>query len=877
MRWLRHLFQRRQIYNDFAEEIRQHLAEKVEALMAEGMSREEAEYAARRKFGNVARIEESGHEAWMWLRAESLLADIKYAFRKLRHSPGFALTAVLSLALGIGATVSVFSVIYGVLMHPFPFLDVERIGNLSLQDGRGIVSDAFFTGPQLRELRKVRAFESIATWWIQNLTVTGRDVPERVAAFYGIGETFPTLGMPALLGRNLGPSDSPDGQEPRPVVELHYRFWQRHFHGDPAILGKTIELDHKKYTIIGVTPPNNTLGWGTDVFLPQEIGGIKDAGIVMKLRRGVSWSAADAEVAPLLRRFAQEEPDSFPRNFKVDIRPLTWEITHNMGGTLYLLFAAVVMLLAIGCGNVSILLLARGTARQHEFAVRAAVGASGVRIVRQLLTESLLLAVTGTGLGILLAYRLLALILAWMPERLFPPDVAIHINAPVLVFSAGLALATTVLFGLVPALRMANPEIGQMMQSNSNKAAGNVRGKRLHGALVGTQIALTLVLLTAAGAAIQGFVRLMHMPLGYDPHNVVAMGIPLQENSYTTWRARVNFFEHLRTSIAALPDVTSVAISSNGAPPYNGWEQPVELLSKPAASPDAQTARVAFVGADYFRTLQMPLIEGRIFDAAEISRGALLVLVNQSFVKRYFPESDILGHSLKLSRLPSKEAGTLMAPGADGWLQVIGVVGDALNDGLENPVKPAVFAPYSLQMWTGTSILIRSPIPTDAILHRARTQLAALNPEQIAGKDLETWLRQQIVWERGRLISALFAGFSILALVLSAVGLYSVTSYAVAQRTNEFGIRIALGAGRSHVFRIVMASAAASVGIGMIAGVMLNLGLNRFAASWAGNTAAQPLMVAGVVVLLLLVAASACLVPARRALSVDPITALRRE
>ena len=224
MRWLRHLFQRRQIYNDFAEEIRQHLAEKVEALMAEGMSREEAEYAARRKFGNVARIEESGHEAWMWLRAESLLADIKYAFRKLRHSPGFALTAVLSLALGIGATVSVFSVIYGVLMHPFPFLDVERIGNLSLQDGRGIVSDAFFTGPQLRELRKVHAFESIATWWIQNLTVTGRDVPERVAAFYGIGETFPTLGMPALLGRNLGPSDSPDGQEPRPVAELHYRF-----------------------------------------------------------------------------------------------------------------------------------------------------------------------------------------------------------------------------------------------------------------------------------------------------------------------------------------------------------------------------------------------------------------------------------------------------------------------------------------------------------------------------------------------------------------------------------------------------------------------------------------------------------------------------
>jgi putative ABC transport system permease protein len=816
----------------------------------------------------------------MWLRAESLLADIKYAFRNLRHSPGFALTAVLSLALGIGATVSVFSVIYGVLMHPFPYADVDRIGNLSIQDARGTISDAFFTGPQLRELRKVHAFENFATWRLDRLMVTGRDVPEEAAAYYGIGETFPTLGVPALLGRNLGPSDSPDGQEPRPVAELHYRFWQRHFHGDPAILGKTLELDHKQYTIIGVTRPNFTEGWGTDVYLPEEIGAVKFAGIMVKLRPGVSWAAADAEVTPLLRRFAQELPDLYPRKFNVDIRPLTWEVRHNMGGTLYLLFAAVVMLLAIGCGNVSILLLARGTARQHEFAVRAAVGASSFRIVRQLLTESLLLAVTGTGLGILLAYRLLALILAWMPERLFPPDVAIHINAPVLLFSAGLALATTVLFGLVPALRMAKPEIGQVMKSNSSKAAGNVRGKSLHGALVGTQVALTLVLLTAAGAAIQSFVRLMRVPLGYDPHNVVSLGIPLQENSYTTWQGRVNYFEQLRASVAALPDVTSVAISSNGRPPYNGWEQPVELLSKPSASPDAQTARVGFVGADYFRALQMPLVEGRIWNAAEISRGALLVVVNQTFVRRYFPDSDIVGHSLKLSQLPNKAPGAVMAPGADGWLQVIGVVGDALNDGLENPVKPAVFAPYSLQMWTGTSILVRSPMPVDAVIRSARKQLAAVNPEQvIAGKseDLETWLRQQIVWERGRLISALFAGFSILALVLSAIGLYSVTSYSVAQRTNEFGIRIALGAGRSHVFRIVMASAAASVGIGVIAGVVLSLGLNRFAAAWVGNTPAQLQMVAGVVVLLLLVAASACLVPAHRAVSIDPMVALRRE
>jgi predicted permease len=810
---------------------------------------------------------------------QSLLQDFRYSLRQLVKNPGFALTAILSLALGIGATVSVFSVIYGVLMHPFPYPDVERIGNLSIRDGRGILSDAYFTGPEIRELRKVHAFEQVATWRLQRLTLTGREIPETVAGYYGIGETLPMLGVPALLGRNLGPSDSPDGQEPQPVAELHYRFWQRRFHGDPAIVGKTLELDHKKYTIIGVTRPNFTEGWGTDVYLPQEIGDKKGGGVMVKLRPGVSWAAADAEMTPFLRRFAQEQPDNFPRTFKVDIRPLTYEVTQNMGSTLYLLFAAVAMLLAIGCGTVSILLLARGTARQHEFAVRAAVGASSVRIVRQLLTESLLLAVTGTGLGIVLAYRSLALIMAWMPEGMFPPDVAIRINAPVLLFSAGVALVTAVLFGLVPALQMAKPEISQVMQSNSTKTAGSVRGKRLHGSLVAAQIALTLLLLTAAAAAIQGFVQLTRVPLGYDPHDVVSMGIQLQENSYTTWQARVNYFEQLRASIAALPDVSSAAIETNATPPYTGWQQTFELLGKPAASPEAQTARIGFVGPGFFRTLNIPLLQGRIWDAAEVSRGALLVLVNQSFVRRYYPNGDVIGHSLKLSKLLNNPPRTMIAPGADGWLQVIGVVGDAVNDGIEEPVKPAIFAPYSLQTWMGTGMLIRSRMPAEALLHTFRARLTALNREQVIADsiDLEEWLRHEPVWARGRLISALFAGFSILALVLSAVGLYSVMSYSVVQRTNEFGIRMALGAGRSHVFRIVMASAAVSVGIGIVAGVALSLGLNRFIADWVGNSATHPLMMTGVALLLLTVAVAACLAPARRALSVNPMTALRRE
>jgi predicted permease len=699
-------------------------------------------------------------------------------------------------------------------------------------------------------------------------------------AFYGVGDTFPTLGVPALIGRNPGPSDSPDGQDPQPVVMLHYRFWQRHFRGDPTVVGKTLELAHKKYTIIGISQANFTWGWGADVYLPQEIGSDKGSGVVVKLRPGTSLEAADAELQPLLDRFAQERPGVFPRKFKVDIRLLTFETTRNMGGTLYLLFVAVCTLLAIGCGNVSILLLAKGKARQQEFAVRSAVGASTFRIVRQLLTESLLLALTGTALGILLAYGLLALIVAWMPVHMFPPDVAIRVNTPVLIFSAGLAMLTTVLFGLVPALQMAKPAISQMMQSGSKAIAGSVRGTRLHGTLVAGQIALTMLLLAASSAGIQSFLRLLQIPLGYDPHNVISVSIPMEENTYTTWQSRVEYFDQLRATVAALPDVLNVGISTNATPPNSGWAQPIELLGKPAESPETQTANIGFVDSSYFSALRVSLLQGRIWTPPELTRGALLVLVNRTFVKKYYGDSDVVGHFLKLSRLNNDPPRNLIAPGADGWLQVIGVVSDALDDGLSRPVKPEVFAPYSLQMLMGTHLLVRSRLAPELIFQSIRKQVTTVNPnQQTYGQieELEAWIKREPDWARGRLISALFAGFSILALVLSAVGLYSVASYSVVQRTNEFGIRMALGAARRHVFRIAIAATGISVSFGIVAGIALSLGVNRFISSWLGASTGQPLVIMGVSFLLVVVAGSACIVPARRAASVNPMTALRHE
>jgi predicted permease len=814
----------------------------------------------------------------------TLLQDLRHTLRQLRHHPGFALTAILSLALGIGATVSVFSVIYGVLMHPYPYADIDRIDSASITDPYGNFFNAWLTGPQLRELEQARSVEHVAAWNEWDLTLTGHDVPEDVVAYFSTGDTFPTLGVPPLLGRNLGPSDSPWGEEPEPVIMLNYRFWQRHFSGDRAVIGRTLELVHKKYTIIGVTRPHFTWGWDADVYLPQKLSNdpALTFGAVIKLRSGVTRAAADAELQPLLERFAKETPAHFPPSFHADVRDLSYWTAHELGATLYLLFAAVAMLLAIGCGNVSILLLARGTARQHEFAVRSAVGASRARIVRQLLTESLVLSLSGATLGILFAYRTLHLIVAWLPRDLFPPATDVAVNQPVLVFSAGLAIMTGVLFGLFPALQLARPQISQAMQSSSKKVAGSARGKHVHGALIAGQIALTLLLLTAAGAAIDGFLRMMRVSLGYDPHNVISVGIPIHENTYTSSAARMNYYEQLRAKIAELPDVVSTGISTNATPPSNGDEQRFVLLGKAAnPSPEGQTARINYIDTGYFTTLRIPLVQGRLWDRAEIGRSALLVVVNQTFARRFYPNGDAVGHSLRVPTQKSEPPYTLAVPGSDGWIQIIGVVGDALDDGLDKPVKPAIYLPYGVYMWMHTQILVRGRTDPETLLHSIREQIARVDPDQQVGgsvDNLETWIHNEPEWARGRLISVLFTAFSILALVLAVVGLYSVVSYSVAQRTNEFGVRMALGAQKADVLKIVFRSAAVSVGGGIGAGLALSFVLSRFLTRWVENSTHNPLpILAGSILVLAAAALLACLVPARRASSVDPMTALRCE
>jgi len=811
---------------------------------------------------------------------QTLLQDFRFSLRQLRRKLGFTFTAVISLALGIGATTAVFSVVYAVLMNPYPYANSDRMVHMRLSDKSQHDMGFGLTGGQWQQIRTSPVVEDAFMEDDWSLTVTSHDLPEDVQGVYLTSNAFNFFGVPPALGRGLIPSDAIDGQEPQPVAVLSYKFWRRHFNSDPAVLGKTLQLVRKNYTIVGVAAPRFTWGDG-DVYLPQKVtqDPKKAFYVGIRLKPGVTHEAANAALQPLIEQFAKETPKHFPTShFQFHVVGLNEQFVHELGGTLSLLFSAVALLLAIGCGNVSILLLARGTARQHEMAIRTAIGASRGRIIRQLLTEALLLSLTGAALGVLLAYRVLAVIIMLLPKYSFPHEAAIQINLPVLAFSVCVALLTGILFGLWPALQLSRPEVSQVMQSSTRKIVGMVRGNTTHGVLTGAQVALTLVMLAGAGAAMEGFLRLIHTPLGYDPHNVMSVGIPVHDGAYPTWEARKAYFEQLRNRASTVPGVTMAAISTNATPPSNGWQTNIEILGQLAR--DEQKVRVNFVSPGYFPVLRIPLAQGRIWDESENHNATHVAVINQTMARIYFPDGDAIGHSFRVPDMKDEPPYTTAASGSDTWLQIVGIVADKRDDGLRNPILPEVFVPYTLSMRMWTQILVRSEVPPLSLLHAIGVQVNTIDPDQqINGQveDLDHWVTGQQEYEQEHLVAWLFGAFALLALALAAVGLYSVVSYSVAQRTNEFGIRMALGAQRTHVLRIVFSSTVVSVGGGIVVGMLLTLALSRILSQWAQGSSRDPLVLLAVTFLLSLVAVIACSAPARRAVKVDPMTALRYE
>ena len=806
----------------------------------------------------------------------TLVQDLRYAFRQFLKSPGFAISAVLSLMLGIGATTAIFSVVYGVLLDPYPYKDANRMVHVELKDKNGRGPLLIVNGTQAQEVLKASSVDDAFLQDGKQENLTGDKFPVSVIVGLYSPNMFDYMGVPPLLGREFTPADAPGGN-PEPVAVLSYLFWQRQYGASHDVIGKSIELDHTPYTVIGVVPPRFT--WGdSDVYLPAMPSADPHYywNSFVKLKPGTKYPAAQAEMQLLVDRFAKDDPKSYPQDRRVKVVSLNEEVLGRFAGTLVFLFGAVVVLLLIGCANVSILLLARGTARQHELAVRTSMGAGRGRLIRQLLTESVLLSVTGAALGVLAAYWGVKALSTMLPYYSFPHEAAIHVNAMVLIFSAAIALLTGILFGISPAYQLSRPPLSALIQASSAKLTGSARSRNTHRLLIAGQVALTLLLLAGAGGAMKTFVAKVHTPLGFDPDHVFAMNVALPKGATTTWQERINENEMIRLVVAQTPGVAEAGVSTTWFPGFGGFNAKIEVQSNPTLT-DAQ-AVLTLISPQLLSTLRIPLLRGRIFDDAESKRAAHLAMVNQAFVKQYLGDLDPIGQSVRSPMLKIDQPNLLSTQSPDDWLEVIGVVGDAKNDSLDHPVKPAIFLPYSFILPTDEAFIVRASGDPDTAIRSVKERLREVNSELVVGRDhtLGWWLDTD-GWGRERFIATLFGIFAALALVLAATGLYSVVSFGVTQRTQELGIRMALGARPASVVKLVLGSTAAMLSVGVAVGLTLSVILNRVVASWAGGSSRDPVTLIVAASILFLVAGIACVLPAWRAASIDPMRALRLE
>jgi putative ABC transport system permease protein len=807
-----------------------------------------------------------------------LLQDIHYAFRLFRKSPGFVLTAVLSLTLGIGATTVIFSVVYGVLLDPYPYKDADRMVHVELRDKSGRGPLLLVNGTQYQDLRKSAFLDDVFLMRNLQQNLTGEEFPITVQVGLYTPNLFTYMGVPPLLGREFLPADAPGGNA-APVAVLSYLFWQRQYGGARDVVGKTIELDHTIYTIIGVVPQRFT--WGdSDVYLPSyPTADTHEYWLsFVKLKAGTKYPAATAELQILVDSFAKQDPKNYPQDRRAVIVTLNEEVLGRFAGTLVLLFAAVVVLLLIGCGNVSILLLARGIARQHELAVRSSAGAGRGRLIRQLLTESILLSVTGATLGVLVAYRGTKAISRMLPYYSFPHEAAIHVNGSVLLFSAAVALLTGILFGISPAWQLSQPQLGPLIQSSSSKMTGSTRGRNLHRLLIAGQVALTLLLMAGAGSAMKSFMALTHTPLGFDPDHVLVLDVALPKGAKPSWQERLNLNDAVRSALEQTPGVSSAGVSASWFPPFGGFRAKIAIQSKPTLT-DSE-AMLALVSPEIFSTLHVPLLTGRLFNQPEVMSAAHLAVVNQAFVKEYLADREPLGQSVRSPMLKFDQPSFMFVQAPDDWLQVIGVVGDAKNDGLQRAVKPTVFLPYSFVLPPDESLFVRASGDPNTTIHSIRQRLRELSSELIIAQSPNytlTWRLDTQGWGQERFIATLFGLFAVLALALAATGLYSVVSFVVTQRTQELGIRMALGARRGNVVQLVLSSTVATLGVGIAVGLGLSVILSRIVTAWAGGSPRDPVTLFASASVLFFVAAIACAFPAWRAASIDPMRALRME
>jgi predicted permease len=806
--------------------------------------------------------------------------DIRFGLRSLAKSRGFTTVAVVTLALGIGSSTALFSVIENVLVEPFPYVDSSRLMSLQIVDtersepgGRPV-----FTAPELLDyMEQNQAFDrAIASSPLDVLYTTGEGT-ERFEGYLVTPGTFEFFGMPALLGRVMEPADYEPGAPP--VFILRYKTWIARFSADPGILNRNYVLNGVSRTLVGIMPPR--FAWGdADLWIPETPRRGVDTSqgafhrmwfFLGHLKPGLSMREAEAGLDVVARRLATVYPRDYPKHFKVRLETLADMVVGRFRTTLFIVLAAVGLLLLIGCGNVANLLLARATAREKEFAVRAALGASRLRVVRQLLVESLLLALAGAVLGALVAWGGLKALVAVVPPQIIPAEAVIRLNTTVLLFTLAVAVATALVFGLVPALFVARRDINEPLRDSGKGTTGGFRRGRLRDAVVVLEVALCLSLLVGAGLLMRSFVALREVKLGFDPGHVLVARLPLPQDRYKTAEQVAGFYRPLLARLKALPGVVD-ATETSTLPPFGGPRTDVEVAGRTHS--EKWTAIFQLLSEGYPSVLRVPFVQGRGFTEAEVADARKVAVVNQTFANKYLDPQNPLGQSVQIAQLLE-----FADKVGDPWFEVIGVVRDLKNQGLQDEPLPEVWLPYTVTGSGERGILVRTAQDPAALLDAVRKEIWATDRSvavTLTGT-LEGFIAQfaHAGPRFGFVMMTLFAG---IGLVLVAIGVYSVIAYTTARQTHEIGIRMALGAGRKDVLAMVVRMGARLVGLGVLVGLLASLGLARAISSQLfGVSAHDPATLLSVAALLLVIGLAACWIPARRATKVDPLVALRYE
>jgi putative ABC transport system permease protein len=808
--------------------------------------------------------------------------DIRYALRNLRKAPGFAAVAVITLALGIAASTAIFSVIENVLMEPFPYPDAQRFYSVQIHDaersepgGRG-----GFSGPEFLDyVEQNHVFDRVIANDNTDVLYRAGEGTQRFDGNHVTPGTFEFLGMPAQLGRVMQPADYEPGAPP--VFVLRYKTWVKSFGADPGIVNKTFVLNGVSRTLIGIMPPR--FGWGdADLWIPKKperavatkvvAGAFPQFWFLLgHLKPGVSVKEAEADFTVVANRLSKVYPKDYPKRFTVQLESLTNLVVGRFKMTLYIVLAAVGLLLLIGCGNVANLLLARATTREKEFAIRSALGANRWRLIQQLLVESLILATGGAAVGTLLAWGGLKSLVALMPQNIIPAEAVIRLNMPVLAFTLGVAVLTALVFGLVPALKAARKDLNEPLRDSGKGISGGFRHGRLRDAVVVLEVGLSLTLLVAAGLLMRSFVALRDVKLGLQPDHIFVARLPLPVERYKTADQVTGFYRPLLQRLKALPGVVE-ATETSTLPPYGGIPSDIEVPGKTHA--EKWKAMFQLVSEGYFPVLKIQFVDGRGFTEAEVNGARKLAVVNQTFVKKYLGNENPIGRQVRIAQLAEFDDAV-----KEPVFEIIGLVADAKNRGLQEPVEPEIWVPYTVTGSAFRGILVRTAREPLTMMNAVEHEIWATdaNVAVTLTGTLEGYI-SQFSFAGPRFGFLLMTIFGAIGLALVTIGVYSVLAYTTVRRTQEIGIRMALGAKGSDVLGLVIRMGLRLVGIGVGLGLIASLALGKVIATqlW-GVSAYDPWTLTFVPVLLIITGLLACWIPARRAANVDPLVALRYE